>query len=280
VDGQHHDVRFRTDLFKGTARDYDAFRLPYPRALIDDLVVRVPLTPDSTVLDLACGTGLIAFAFAPLVRDVYAVDQESEFLEFDREKSQQVGVTNIHWHEGTAEALALDVPVDLVGIGNAFHRFDRAVAARRLMANVRPGGCVALLWGGTPWPGETAWQETLQTTVLEWIDRLEERERDRLPSGWEEAMHRSPNEVVLRDAGFEIEGRFEFEFVERWTVERLIGFTYSTSILNRVALGASAPSFERDVRQRLRDAQPDGVFEQRSSFAYDLARSPQEALDR
>ena len=34
------DLEFRRDLFRGTARYYDRFRVPYPQSLIDDLAER------------------------------------------------------------------------------------------------------------------------------------------------------------------------------------------------------------------------------------------------
>ena len=35
------DLEFRRDLFRGTALDYDRFRVPYPRSMIDDLAAAV-----------------------------------------------------------------------------------------------------------------------------------------------------------------------------------------------------------------------------------------------
>ena len=70
------ELRFRTDLYAGTAEDYDRFRPPYPEALVDDLRARVPLGPGGWVLDFACGAGQVAFALAAHARAVVAVDQE------------------------------------------------------------------------------------------------------------------------------------------------------------------------------------------------------------
>jgi SAM-dependent methyltransferase len=60
-------LEFRRDLFRGTAGYYDRFRAPYPQALIDDLAGRPGpgAGPGGAgrLLDLACGTGQLSFAF-------------------------------------------------------------------------------------------------------------------------------------------------------------------------------------------------------------------------
>jgi SAM-dependent methyltransferase len=53
--------RFRSDLYRGTARFYDEFRPAYPDPLFDDLRRRARITGAGRLLDLACGTGQITF---------------------------------------------------------------------------------------------------------------------------------------------------------------------------------------------------------------------------
>jgi len=264
------ELRYRKDLFEGTAEYYDRFRPPYPDELIDDLRARVPLDATSRVLDLACGTGQIAFALAADVAEVLAVDQEAEMIELVAHKARRLGVANVHAIAATAEAVPLDGCFDLVSIGNAFHRLDRDAVAGRLAAHISDGGCVALLWSGPPWLGEPPWHRVLDETLTQWRDAL--GARDRVPEGWEEAIDRDPHEQVLRRAGFTYEGMFEFSAVERWTVESLVGFTYSTSFLNRAVLGRQAAAFEEELRGQLLACRPDGVFEQELSFMFELAR--------
>ena len=263
-------LHYRQDLYKGTAEYYDRFRLPYPAELLDDLRARVPLDSDSRVLDLACGPGKIAFALAPDVDNVSAVDQEPEFVEFGRRKAERLGVSNIRWVAAAAEDVALEGTFDLVAVGNAFHRLDRDAVAKRLVPNVREGGCVALLWGGTPSRGDRPWQGVLNDALERWMDIV--GARDRVPAGWQETMDRDPSDQVLGRAGFTYEGEFTFSVDERWTVERLTGFVYSTSSLNRIALGDYATDFEDDLRSKLLAVCPDGVFEHEATFAYELAR--------
>src|SRR6478735_5327699 len=99
-------LRYRKDLFRGTAESYDRFRLPYPAELIDDLRARVLLRRTGRLLDLACGTGQIAFALAADFAEVWAVDQEAEMIDFGERKAQRLGVTNIRWIAAAAEDVA------------------------------------------------------------------------------------------------------------------------------------------------------------------------------
>ncbi len=97
---------------------------------------------------------------------------------------------------------------------------------------------------------------------------------DRVPPGWAEAIARDPHEAVLRRAGFEYEETFEFTVSHRWTTSSLIGFMHSTSFLNRAALGTRAEAFERDIRAGLARCRAADRFEQRLTWAYELARRP------
>jgi SAM-dependent methyltransferase len=264
------EVRFRTDLYAGTAEDYDRYRPPYPAALIDDLRARVPLGPGSRVLDLACGTGQLAFTLAEHAREVVAVDQEPGFVDFCDRKAGRLGVTNVRTVLGAAEDVVLDGDFDLVAIGNAFHRLDREVVARRLVPHLRPAGCLALVWGDGPSRGDRAWQRVLDGTLADWTERA--GARDRVPAGWDAVIARDPHEAVVRRVGLAYEGTFEFTARQRWSPATLAGFAYSTSFLSRAALGDHAAAFEADLRLRLLACRSDGVFEQDVSFAYQLAR--------
>jgi SAM-dependent methyltransferase len=73
-------VTFSPDLFRGKAEYYDRFRLSYPDALISDLVRRTGASGQGRLLDLACGTGQLAFALRSSFAEVWAVDQEPDMV--------------------------------------------------------------------------------------------------------------------------------------------------------------------------------------------------------
>jgi ubiquinone/menaquinone biosynthesis C-methylase UbiE len=263
---------FRTDLYRGTAADYDRYRLPYPGELIEHLCRRIAAGGSGRMLDLACGPGTVTFALADRFEEVWAIDQEPEAVEFAAQKAAELRVRNIRWIAGRAEEVESDVPFDLVTIGTAFHRLDRRRVADVAMQRLRPGGHLALLWSATPVDGTEPWQRCVTEIFEDWLRRLDAT--DRLPADFQEHLDQLPHEAVLRDAGFIVEDRYEFSGRHDWTVAELIGFIYSTSLLSRAVFGDRAGAFEAEVEERMLAVEPSGVFHETTSFAYDLARRP------
>jgi SAM-dependent methyltransferase len=263
---------FRTDLYRGTAPYYDRYRAAYPGALFDDLRQRSAVTGPGRMLDLACGTGQIAIPLGQHFHSVCAVDQEPETVAYGRAKAERLGVTNITWVTGSAETVVLGGPFDLITIGNAFHRLNRAVVAERALAWLKPGGSVAVIWGDVPWRGDRPWQRAMEETFLEWAAKT--GATDRVPAGWEAAMTSDPHEQVLRRAGFDYAGTFVWAVEQTWTVESLAGYLYSTSVLNRTVLGHRSDEFEKEFTERLLPYATDGRFYESANYAYELARSP------
>lgn len=264
------DPRFRTDLFRGAADDYDRYRLRYPAGLLDDVRRHADLGPDAQVLDLACGTGQVALAIAPDVGEVHAVDQEPDMIAVGQRAAERAGITNVRWRVGTAEDVDLDGPYGLVTIGNAFHRLNRQHVADRLVPHLTDRGAIALLWTGMPSEGDAPWQRVLREAIEEWLRRpgLD----DRLPADWEEPIERVPHEEVLRRAGLEDVETIETHVDHVWTIETLIGFQHGTSLLNRAALGPRADAFAKDLRERLVACDPSGTFPQTISYAAEVGR--------
>ena len=266
------ELFYRKDLYRGTAPYYDRYRPPYPDALLDDLRRRLPLTGRGKLLDLACGTGQIAVPLAPHFAAVWAVDQEEDMVVYGRSKAEVKGVGNITWLAAGAEQVDLEGGFELITIGNAFHRLNREVVASHAYSWLLPGAALGLLWGGGPLDGEHAWQRLTAQLLDEWMRRR--AATDRVPVGWEAAMDRHPHAEILGQAGFDYLGRFEFPLLQTWTIESLLGYLYSTSFLNREVLGTKSAVFEQELTDLVLSCAPDGVLQQSTSFAYELARKP------
>jgi ubiquinone/menaquinone biosynthesis C-methylase UbiE len=150
-------MAFRPDLYRGTAEYYDKFRVPYPQALISDLSERIVLSGSTTLLDLACGPGTVAFALRDRFTQVVAVDQEPDMIAVARAKA---GPSVRCVVSAAEEFTAPPASFDLVTIGNAFHRLPREAVAAAAFRWLCPGGHLALLWGGNPWDNADApWQQ-------------------------------------------------------------------------------------------------------------------------
>jgi SAM-dependent methyltransferase len=262
------EVRFATDLFHGSAGFYDRYRLGYPDAMLEDLVRRAGVSGHGRLLDLACGTGQLAFPLRRWFGEVWAVDQEPDMVDLVRAKAAAEGAREIRPVVSSAETLDVEPGYfELAVVGNAFHRLRRDLVAGRVFGWLQPGGCLALCWSSQPWNGSAPWQRALATALDEWKAAL--GASSRIPEGWDLVRQRRPDRVVLSDAGFEVAGGQEFTVEHRWSLPELAGLVRSTSFLPSGVLGDRAAAFDADLAARLG---PDRVFTQTMSFDYELAR--------
>jgi SAM-dependent methyltransferase len=267
------EVRFAGDLYRGTAEYYDRYRLPYRRAMLAELAGRAGVSERGRLLDLACGTGQLAFPLRRQFAEVWAVDQEPDVVDLVRTKAGAMGAGHIRPIVAGAESLEAEPGYfELAVIGNAFHRLDRDPVARRILGWLEPGGHLALCWSSVPWSGEEDWQRELAATLDRWQARL--RAKERVPQRWDAARRSRPDTRVLAEAGFEVVGRSEFSREHRWSLLELAGLVRSTSFLPASVLGDQAAAFDADLAHALRPYATGGVYAETASFAYDLARKP------
>ena len=268
------EVRFAADLYQGTAEYYDRYRLPYRRVMLADLTARAQVSGRGRLLDLACGTGQLAFALRREFGEVWAVDQEPDMVDLVRTKAAAMGAEHIRGVVSSAESLDAEPDYfELAVIGNAFHRLDRDAVARRVLGWLEPGGHLALCWSSSPWTtAGTDWQHALVDVIDTWRARLGAEER--VPEGWDAALRNRPNVQVLTEAGFEVVGRQEFGREQRWSLLELAGLVRSTSFLSASVLGEQGAAFDADLAEALRPHAEGGVYAETVSFAYELARKP------
>ncbi len=102
--------------------------------------------PNDTVLDVACGPGLLACAFARVARHVTGIDLTPAMLEQARALQRQQGLENITWQEGDVLPLPYaDHSFSIVSARFAFHHFLDPLAVLKEMRRVcRPGGRVVV----------------------------------------------------------------------------------------------------------------------------------------
>jgi SAM-dependent methyltransferase len=97
-----------------------------------------PFTGSEVALDAGSGTGSFAFALAPDVGEVVAVDMRTEYLEAGRE----LAPANVRFVEGDATALPFTYATfDIAGCVRVLHHVRRPELAVSELARVtRPGG--------------------------------------------------------------------------------------------------------------------------------------------
>ena len=102
------------------------------------------LDPDWTVGDLGCGTGQVAAALAPWVRQVIAVDESAAMLQAARRRVREL--TNVEVRRGDLERLPIaDASLDAVTCVLVLHHLPAPELALAEAARVlRPGGRLLL----------------------------------------------------------------------------------------------------------------------------------------
>jgi SAM-dependent methyltransferase len=195
-----HEVRFAADLYQRTAEHYDRYRPPYPDAMITDLIRRVEASGRGRLLDLACGTGQLAFPLRRWFAEVRAVDQEPDMVDLVRAKAAAAGAGDVRPVASAAETLHAEPgSFELAVIGNAFHRLDRDLVADLVLGWLTPGGHLALCWSSSPWAGGHDWQQILAATVDRWKAALGAGHRTRGP-----ARPAQPRRRLHRDRDFRL----------------------------------------------------------------------------
>ena len=122
--------------------------------------------PADTVLDVACGGGLVVCAFARVVRHATGIDLTPAMIEQARALQRERGLTNVSWRQGDVVPLPFaDGAFTLATSRYAFHHFLDPRAALAEMARVTaPGGTVMLVDADAPAdPGKAAEFNRMET---------------------------------------------------------------------------------------------------------------------
>lgn len=150
--------------FRRSAPYYAIGRPPYPAALIRRVADICRLRPTDRLLDLGCGPGMLAIAFAPFVTEVVGMDPEPEML--SRATDSARGVPNVRFVPGSSFDLdPAHGPFRLVTMGRSFHWMDRAETLRRLDTMIEPDGAVALFGDTHPELPDNAWRPAYRAVL-------------------------------------------------------------------------------------------------------------------
>jgi ubiquinone/menaquinone biosynthesis C-methylase UbiE len=115
------------------------------RDLVQRFADAVPADAAS-ILDVACGPGIITAALAPRARDVVAFDLTPEMLRQARQRCAAAGLTNVVFREGCATDMPFpDASFDAVVTRLSIHHFEAPPRPMAEMARVlKPGGTLVL----------------------------------------------------------------------------------------------------------------------------------------
>jgi SAM-dependent methyltransferase len=238
--------------FRTAAAHYVAGRPPYARRLIERVVERCRLGRADRLLDLGCGPGPLAIAFAPFVGRVVAIDPEPEMRRLAADAAAAAGVA-IEIVAGSSYDLGPQFGrFRLVTIGRAFHWMDRVDTVRRLAEMVEPDGAVALFHDDHPKLPDNGWLGDFEAVIKRYAE--DDPVRARRKSGdWVD------QEAVLLDSPFPRLERIGVIERRRTPVENLVDRALSMSSTSPDRLGPRADDFLRDLRAALAGPNADGL---------------------
>jgi SAM-dependent methyltransferase len=102
---------------------------------------------DDTVLDVACGGGIVVCGFAPHVRHATGIDMTPAMLERARSLAAEKGIANVSWQEGDVTPLPYpDGAFTIVVTRFAVHHFpDPQTVFGEMVRVCAPGGRVVVV---------------------------------------------------------------------------------------------------------------------------------------
>jgi ubiquinone/menaquinone biosynthesis C-methylase UbiE len=243
--------------FQSAVAYYERFRLAFPDRLVTRVAALAGLKTGDAVLDLGCGTGMLAIGFARLGMAVTAMDPEPEMLAAAQSaaQAQDISLTPLL---GGSEDLTSDMgPFRLVVMGRAFHWMDRAATLAMLDKIVTPDGGVALFHDAHPPVAENGWFKIL-------CDLQQRYRLDKMAARG--GGHRRYEPFLFASAFTQIDG-LSVTIRQRLTVEDIVGRAFSMS-----HSGAGQEEFAAALASALRESSPDGKFTEVAEMVAVLAR--------
>ena len=162
---------------------YEKYRLPYTREAVPGLLKQIGKV--KVIADIGTGTGQLARLFADRCEKIYAVEPDPGMREVARESLKKF--STIHIIEGTAEQTTLaENSIDLIVIGNAFHRF-KPEACDELHRILKQAGWVAIITYTYQNQAFTDMLFSKLPTIKGWASRAEK------------SWHRTPEKDLFRE---------------------------------------------------------------------------------
>jgi ubiquinone/menaquinone biosynthesis C-methylase UbiE len=245
------------------AQTYESFMVPFRfRPWAGQLLDRLELSPGMKVLDVACGTGIVARTAAGRLKgtgQIVGIDMNPSMIEVAAEAAAREGFS-ISWEVGKAESLPYpDGSFDLVTIQQGLQFFpDKVGALRECFRVLVPGGTLAVgIWSSLERQG-------IQKAYAEAIERVTGAPSMHAPYG---AVTPESLQMLLEEGGFgsisleEVTIELTFDdpssFIERMVESTSAGVPtmHSRSEAERRALSATVT---RETADAVRAATVDG----------------------
>lgn len=134
-----------TERFADRVDDYVKYRPHYSPEVVEALTSACGLEREHTIVDVGCGTGLLAKVFLENGNRVIGIEPNAKMRRAGEECLSPF--SKFTMVEGSAEDTTLpEQCADVVIAGQAFHWFQPGEARREFARIVKPSGWVVLVW--------------------------------------------------------------------------------------------------------------------------------------
>jgi ubiquinone/menaquinone biosynthesis C-methylase UbiE len=142
-------MEHNTEILDQFTRQAEGFAQAYTTRnedVLERMIRAAQCSPEDATLDVACGPGVVACAFARVARHATGIDLTPAMLDQARKTQSEQGLTNMTWDEGDVTVLPYrDAQFDVVTCRYVFHHLADPLVVLREMARVcRPGGRVVV----------------------------------------------------------------------------------------------------------------------------------------
>ncbi|GAA3303520.1 methyltransferase domain-containing protein [Dactylosporangium vinaceum] len=145
LSGESHEQRTVAESFGADADRYDRARPTYPAALITRILAAAP---GREVLDVGCGTGIVARQLQAAGATVLGLDPDPRMAAVARRSGLDVVIATIEEWEPAGRTF------DALVAGQTWHWVDPARGAAAAARLLRPGGLITMFWNGVEPPPE------------------------------------------------------------------------------------------------------------------------------
>jgi ubiquinone/menaquinone biosynthesis C-methylase UbiE len=114
--------------------------------IIDTIISLADIKPDSNVLDLACGTGIVTKALAKTSKHIYAVDITDEMIKMTKAMCIKNGFDHVKVLKGNAEKLNFDNEYfDIIVTRLSIHHFmNPDLTIKEMKRVLKPNGTILI----------------------------------------------------------------------------------------------------------------------------------------
>ena len=224
--------------------EYWRYREPYLPRFFAQAAEEMRLCRNHRVLDIACGTGAVAFGFAPFVGAITGVDVDEQALDVARSEAIRNNIEIALVHMGIENLQDHGAPFDVATIGRALAYLPREPTLARLDRLVSGHGKVFICGSSTEDKRSGPWAKPFRDAGRRWG-----RRREPAPSG----------RTFMTGSAFTFEKLVVARKTRRVSVDDLLLRALAYSMLTPEALASSRDEYLEDVRSAIAPHSVDGM---------------------